>query len=104
MIIYNTTFDIDKDILHDSLTYLKKVYIPEAINSGLLTLPCLRRIMHVSEEGENFAVQFHVKDITTLNYWLNNEGSIINQGLIKRFGDKITGFTTLMEEIDWNND
>ena len=42
MIVYNTTFHIEKDILDESLDYLKKQYIPKAVESGFLQRPCLR--------------------------------------------------------------
>ena len=32
MIVYNTTFHIEKDILDESLDYLKKQYIPKAVS------------------------------------------------------------------------
>ena len=45
MIVYNTTFHIEKDILDESLVYLKKQYIPKAVESGFLQRPCLRRVL-----------------------------------------------------------
>ena len=50
MIVYNTTFHIEKDILDESLVYLKKQYIPKAVESGFLQRPCLRRVLQ-AEEG-----------------------------------------------------
>ena len=74
MIVYNTTFHIEKDILDESLDYLKKQYIPKAVESGFLQRPCLRRVMQAEEgEGISFSVQFHVKNVDTLNFWLQNE-------------------------------
>ena len=71
MIVYNTTFHIEKDILDESLDYLKKQYIPKAVESGFLQRPCLRRVMQAEEgEGISFSVQFHVKNVDTLNFWL----------------------------------
>ena len=49
MIVYNTTFHIEKDILDESLDYLKKQYIPKAVESGFLQRPCLRRVMQAEE-------------------------------------------------------
>ena len=43
MIVYNTTFHIEKDILDESLDYLKKQYIPKAVESGFLQRPCLKK-------------------------------------------------------------
>ncbi|MDR1402448.1 MAG: DUF4286 family protein [Tannerellaceae bacterium] len=102
MIIYNTTFHIDTDILDDTLSYLAKNYIPEAIAGGLLHQPYVRRILQTNEDsGESYAVQFHVKNIDALNDWLEKEGRRLQQDLLDRFGNKLTGFTTLLEEIDW---
>lgn len=102
MIIYNTTFHIDNGILDEGVTYLKEVYLPRASASGFLQNPLLRRVLHNQDnEGVSFSVQFHVKNTDALNYWLENEGNILHQELVARFGRKIAGFTTLLEEIDW---
>lgn len=102
MIIYNTTFHIEKEVLTDCLEYFKKQYIPTAASSGFLQHPSLRRIMSSRNgEGESYAVQFYVKNVDTLNYWLECEGKTIHEQLINRFGNKVAGFTTLLEEIDW---
>lgn len=101
MIVYNTTFHIEKDVLEEGLEYLKRQYIPKATESGFLQRPCLRRVMRTDEEeGVSFSVQFHVKNVDTLNFWLQNEGNRIHQDLVGRFGHKIAGFSTLLEEID----
>jgi hypothetical protein len=101
MIVYNTTFHIDKEILEDALVYLKRNYIPEAIADGVLVQPSLRRIMHATGEGENYAVQFYTTDMDTLKEWLGKEGNLIHRALAMHFGDKMSGFTTLMEVVDW---
>ncbi|MDR1879422.1 MAG: DUF4286 family protein [Tannerellaceae bacterium] len=102
MIVYNITFHIDKEVLDESLPYLKEEYIPRMTAGGFLHQPCLRRIMHTAgDEGASYAVQFHVKDMETLNDWLQKAGIAIHEALTRRFGDKMTGFTTLLEEVDW---
>ncbi|MDO4755595.1 MAG: DUF4286 family protein [Parabacteroides sp.] len=103
MIVYNTTFHIEKDSINECLTYLKKQYIPKAAASGFLLNPRLRRIIPTEqgEEGESYSVQFHVKNMDTLNFWLQNEGNLLHKDLVSRLGYKIAGFSTLLEEIDW---
>ena len=101
MIVYNTTFHIQKEILDECIDYLKIHYIPKAMDSGFLRNPYLRRILSSgNEEGESYCVQFHVKNTDTLNYWLQNEGTALQQGLVGRFKEKVVGFSTLLEEID----
>ncbi|RHJ91101.1 DUF4286 family protein [Parabacteroides bouchesdurhonensis] len=102
MIIYNTTFHIEKDVHDEGLDYLKKHYIPQVIASGFLQSPGLRRVMQTEEdEGYSYSVQFCVKNVETLDYWLQTEGTAIHKELVARFGHKIAGFSTLLEEINW---
>lgn len=102
MIVYNTTFHIDNEILDECLLYLKKEYMSKAIASGFLYQPCLRRVMQtVREEGSSYSVQFLVKNVDTLNFWLQSEGEAMHKALVNRFGNKVVGFTTLLEDIDW---
>lgn len=102
MIVYNTTFSIDNDILDECVEYLKKSYIPRAAASGFLMNPYLRRILKdEAEEAASFAVQFHAKNFETLEYWMQSEGKALQQDLLSRFGSKVVGFSTLLEEINW---
>ena len=102
MIIYNTTFHIDKGYEKECLEYFKRTYMPEVSASGFLTNGYLRRIIPTAEnEGTSFAVQFHVKNIETLNYWIEKEGRSLQKRVTDLFGNKITGFVTLLEEIEW---
>ena len=85
----------------ECLEYLKLSYIPKAAASGHLSEPCLRRIMNSeNDEGESFSVQFCTKDISTLNDWIRKEGAALQQELVKRYSNKIVGFSTLLEDIE----
>lgn len=102
MIIYNTTFHIEEEALAEGLEFLQKEYLPAVSASGFMHNGKLRRVISDSEEkGHNYAVQFSVKNIDTLQYWMENEGNRIHAAMVKRFGHKIAGFSTLLEEIDW---
>lgn len=101
MIVYNTTFHVDKEIVGECLAYLKEQYIPQAAGSGFLHSPRLMRVMNTEEdEGVSFSVQFHVKNVDTLNYWLQREGAAIHRAMTGRFGQRLAGFSTLLEELD----
>ena len=101
MIVYNTTFNIENDILAECIEYLKKSYIPRAAASGFLRTPYLRRILQdETEDATSYSVQFHVKNPETLEYWMQSEGRDLQQELVNRFGAKLVGFSTLLEEID----
>lgn len=100
MIVYNTTFHVDNEILNESIEYLKQEFIPSSIQSGILSNPLLQRVIQDSEEGTSLCVQFRVKDQQTLHEWIRREGASIQQKLVQRFGSKIAGFSTLLDEIE----
>lgn len=103
MIIYNTTFHIEKEICLAGLEYLKEQYIPRALAGGILTEPRLSRVLGGEAAGDSYALQFRVKDTDALNDWLKRTGSALQNELITQFGEKITGFSTLLEEMDWES-
>ena len=101
MLVYNITFHIDDSVHEEVVDYLKNEYIPEAGRNGFLVQPRLCRI-HPShgEAGQSYAIQFYVKDRKTLDNWLYSQGEKLHRQIIIRFGDKVVGFSTLMEELD----
>lgn len=100
MLIYNTTFHVDEEITPQLITYLKNNFIPVAETSGFLFNPELRKVLMFDEEkGDSICLQFHVKNMETLNYWLEKDGQNLHQALVKQFGQNVVGFSTLLEEI-----
>ena len=100
MIIFNTTFQVDKSIIPQSIDYLKKEYIQKAVKSGVLQDDhVLKELQENESEGSNFSVKLTVKEIPTTNKWLKEEGNASNQALVQHFGPLIAGFSTLLEEI-----
>lgn len=100
MLIFNTTLHLDDSIHDDCLRYLKEIYIPQAIKSGVLEAPFLARIESQHEEsGVSYALQFKTKDIDTLDQWASTAGEELKGDMYKRFGTKVAGFVTLLEEI-----
>lgn len=100
MLIFNTTFHLDDSIHNECVSYLKEIYIPRSLVDGLLEQPSLARIESRHEEGGvSYALQFKTKDMDALNKWAAKVGSLIQKGLTDKFGNKVSGFSTLMEEI-----
>ncbi len=100
MIIFNTTFHIEDDVHDMGICFLRETYIPSATNSGFLFEPRLARIhQQYEEKGSSYSLQFRVKNIDSLNHWMSTEGQSLLKELTQRFGNKIMGFITLMDEI-----
>jgi hypothetical protein len=101
MIIVNTTFHAEDDICDEYIRFMKEFYIPEAVNSGFLHEPRFARIRAQHEErGSSYSVQFKVKNTDTLNRWYAAKGEVLQKELATRFGNKVLGFVTLLEEME----
>lgn len=100
MLIFNTTLHLEDAIHDECLSFLKNFYIPKAMESGLLSQPSLAKIERQHEEsGVSYAMQFKTEDIDVLNRWAGETGEGLSAELNKRFGTKVGGFVTLLEEV-----
>ena len=105
MLIYNTTFHVEDDVRDAYLEYMKRCYIQEAANSGFVYAPCFARIHSQHEEqGASYSLQLKVKNLNTLNYWLETDGKRLQTELSGKFGNKVADFATLLEELEWDGD
>ena len=101
MLVYNTTYHVDADDARNFVIWLHQVYIPQALDSGLLYRPRLCKILSHHEEGsECFSLQFEVEDSARLHEWYVKHGETLHREMEKVFKDKALGFTTLMEPIE----
>ena len=102
MIVFNTTFHVDEAIQDDFIEYMLQEFIPMSTKSGLLTYPRLARIFGKEEdEGLSFAMEFKVADIVAMEKWNAEESKNVFNPLMERFKDKLIGFSTLMQTIDY---
>jgi hypothetical protein len=100
MIIFNTTFHVDRNVADEWIDYVKKEYIPAAMAGGQLTEPILAEVLHhVHDEGFTFALQFKVADQETLETWAEAVGTAVSDKMVSKFGSKAVGFTTMLQEI-----
>lgn len=100
MLIFNTTFHLDNSVHEACLKFFKEEYIPKAISNGLLTLPSMARVHPQHEEtGVTYAIQFKAHNMADLNLWAAEIGEDLTKELVRKFGDKVAGFPTLLDEI-----
>lgn len=100
MLIFNTTLHLDDSIHNECLIFLKERYIPQAISNKMLEQPTLARIEAQHEKhGVSYAMQFKTQNIDILNNWAATIGEKLSEELNNKFGNKVAGFVTLLEEI-----
>ena len=100
MIVYNTTYHVDCDISGDFLDWLRDHYLPCALESGQVSNPRLMRLMGHNEGGACLALQLEASTLGELQRWNQAVGKLLHEEMTSRFGAKVAGFATFMENID----
>ncbi|NLX67491.1 MAG: DUF4286 family protein [Bacteroidales bacterium] len=102
MIVFNTTFHVDAEIHEEFVEYMLQHFIPMSTKSGLLRSPRLSRVFGREEEaGHSFAMEFQVANIDTLEYWNKEESGVVYTPLLEKFKEKMVGFSTIMQTIEY---
>ena len=100
MLIYNTTFHVEDEVLNNFLIWIKECYITEVKKQGTLKSPRLCKILSHHDEGHSYSLQWEVENSAVLHHWHMEQGKHLHEELIKIFKDKVVGFPTLMEVIE----
>ena len=101
MLIYNTTYQVEEGQEDNFLIWIKEFYLPEVEKAGALHTPRIVRVLSHREEGSTcYSLQFEVENCGILHRWHLEQGTKLNEELVKIFQDKVVGFPTLMEVIE----
>lgn len=99
MLIYNTTFQVDDEVCDNFVIWIKESYIPEVEKQGTLKQSRFCKILSHRSEGRSFSLQWEVENSSLLHRWHMEQGTKLNEELMKLFENKVIGFPTLMEVI-----
>ena len=92
---------MEVDLEHNFLIWLKECYLVEVEKNGILRSPRITRVLSHLEEGSScFSLQFEVENSGLLHRRHMEQGSKLNDELVRIFKDKVVGFPTLMEVIE----
>lgn len=102
MIVLNTTFHLDESLQEEFVEYMLQKFIPMSTKSGILTSARLARVFgRDDDEGLSFAMEFQVADIEQLEKWNREESNKVYNPLMEKFKEKLIGFSTVMQTIDF---
>ena len=99
MLVYNTTFHVEDEVLSNFLIWIEEYYIEEIQKEGTLKTPRLCKILSHNDDGTAFSLQWNVESSGLLHRWHLSQGKQLNDEMTKIFKDKVVGFPTLMEVV-----
>lgn len=99
MIVYNITFLLEKETHEDWLEWIKSIYIPETMHTGLFRSFRILHVLGSPNEGETFCVQFEAASLKDYEEYLRIYASRIQQSLQQKFENKQVSFSSVMKII-----
>jgi Domain of unknown function (DUF4286) len=103
MLIYNVTVTVDIDVHREWLTWMTETHIADVMLTGMFISYRLNRLLsHEHNDSEIYTVQYLVKDMPTLQHYLENFAPALQRDHKERFEGRYQVFRTVMELIDHN--
>ena len=99
MIIYNVTVIIIKEAEEEWLQWMKKVHIPDVMNTGLFLENHISRILDDNEEGTSYAIQYKLNDMATFQAYQEKFAPALQKEHTERYKNRYVAFRTLMEVV-----
>jgi len=100
MIYYNVTTKLDRDIEVEWINWMKKVHIPEILNTKkFLEVKLLKLILDDPKTPSTYAAQYCSSSKFLLNNHLKNYASVLRIKTIEKFGERALSFRTKLELI-----
>ena len=101
MYLYNTSFHTESSIAETFVAWLKTIFIPEAMSSGLFSEASLGKILLEIEPGtSSYTLQLKDSELDRAREWNDTIGNSLRSVIIKKFGGKVVFFVTFIEIID----
>lgn len=100
MILYNITYNIEKDIDHEWLEWMKIVHIPKMMATGNFSSVKLFRLLNVEDEGSTFSLQFMSDSLEKIQHFLEHSAPLFAKEHNSRYKNKHIAFRTVLQELE----
>ena len=103
MIIYNVTLNVDDSIREEWLEWMRKIHLPEMLQTGLFVEYKFLRLIDDTDEdttGSTYAVQFFMNDVKDFLDYTENHAAALRKKTMDKYGEKILSFRTLLEVLE----
>lgn len=100
MIVYNVTVNIVAEKEAEFVTWMKQTYIPRVMETGFFTEHRFLKLLQETEDGINFAAQFHTEDLDKMLHFDRVHAKAIDDLLHDTFQADYISFRSLLESVD----
>lgn len=100
MILYNITYNIDRDVEADWTEWMKVVYIPKIMNTGYFDSVRFFRLLNIEDEGSTYSVQLTTATLKRMQEFLDTSAHTLAEEHNHRYRNKHVAFQTVLQELD----
>jgi len=101
MIIYSVTISIEESVEAEWVNWMRKIHIPEVMNTGKFISCRFSRLTSHKEEGlRNYSAQYTCHSRHDLEDYRENFAQGLQQKSLQKFADKMHAFRTELEVIE----
>ncbi len=101
MIIYNVTVNVEKEIEHEWINWMKETHIPAIISTGYFNSYKMLRLLNETEgEGVTYAIQYHSETLDNLEKYMSEEAPRLRDEHFSKFQNRCVSFRTFLETVD----
>lgn len=101
MYLFNETVGIDASVEQEWLTWVKAVYIPEVLKTGLFSHHTLYKVLHESEDGSiSYSIQFFAAQLDHVVLFLEKFAPPLVEQQRQKFNNRHVAFRTLLEQVN----
>ena len=98
--IFNTTYTMSASEERQFCIWMTECMMPAIASGGVMHgLRLLRVLSHQQEESVSYCLQQEVDSAQALHEWYLTEGTRWAEECRRIFGDRVIGFSTLLEEV-----
>ena len=100
MALLNTTFHVHKSVDALFVKWVKEIYLPVAMDSGLFKNPLFSRIMtQIDPDATSYAVQLQARSLSDAEAWHDDTAAKLKEALAREVGERVLHFSTYMQII-----
>lgn len=101
MILYNVTIQIEHDVHHEWLAWMREEHIPEVMATGCFKEYRISRLMGVDEQdGFTYSIQYLMPHIGAYQDYQKEHALALQAKHNERYKEKFVAFRTLMKVVD----
>jgi len=100
MVVYSVTVNVEEEIHHDWLAWMKNKHIPDVMATGIFSEYRMLRVIsrNDGEEGTSYNIQYSCPTMADLHQYQAKHAPSLQKEHTDRYENKFVAFRTLLEE------